>query len=189
MSRYYRLFLPAFLLFVILTIPACKQKAPPAIQAIPAHPAPYKVYQGRVDIGEEKGGRVCFIYGKAEHCWNAEDGFSEVKAKPIKLSSGRRLILVSALSMEGSDGTIDLALLDEQNQQPVNLLPKVEITSANSGQWEHWEIENLSPMPVIAIANNLWDDDSNISNAEASANAHRYRIMAYTYDASAAKYI
>jgi hypothetical protein len=193
MSLQYRQFLLTFLIFAFLPITSCKPKTPTsthtATQALPAHPAPYKVYQGIGDIGEEKGGRVCFVYGKAEHCWNADYGFSEVKAKPIMLPSRSRLILVNALSMGGSDGTIDLALLDEQNQQPVNLLPKSEITSANSGQWDDWEIESVSPLPIIVIANNLWDDDIFISNADSRANAHRYGITVYTYDATSAKYI
>jgi hypothetical protein len=188
MSQLYRLLLLTSLIFAFLFFTACKQKVI-ATPAIPAHPAPYKVYQGVGDIGEEKGGRVCFVYGKEEHCWNAEDGFSEVKAKSIKLRTGRRLILVNSLSIGGSDGSIDLALLNEQNQQPVNLLPKAEITSANSGQWDDWEIENLSPMPIILIANNMWDDDNFISMAESRANAHRYTITAYTFDVAAAKYI
>jgi hypothetical protein len=159
------------------------------MSSLPIDQTPYKVYQGIGDIGEQKGGRVCLDYGKDEHCWNAEDGFSEVRAKPIKLSSGRRLIMVSALSMGGSDGTIDLALLDEQNQQPVNLLPPVDIESANAGDWDTWQIENISPMPIILIADPVWSDNSNISNAEDRALAHQYGITVYTYDAAAARYI
>lgn len=185
MSQHHRLLLPAVLTSTLLSTSVYAQKAP----ASNTSPTPYKVYQGSGNIMEEKGARVCFVYGNAEHCWNAGDYISEVTAKPITLLSGHRLILVTALSMGGSDGTIYLALLDEQNQQPVNLLPKAEITSANSGQWDDWEIENLSPMPIILIANNMWDDDIFISAAESRANAHRYGITAYTYDAAAAKYI
>jgi len=173
-----------FLIAAFLPMPLCAQKAP----ASNTSPNPYKVYQGAGNIGEEKGGRVCFAYGKAEHCWNARDGYSDVTAKPIILASGRRLILVTAISMGASDGTMDLVLLDEHNQQPVNLLPPVEITSANSGQWSDWQIENLSPMPIIIIANNLWDDDNFTSNAESRAKAHHFEISGYTYDAATLKY-
>lgn len=176
----------SFLILAItpLVLSACKGQAP----ARPAVPAPFKVYQGTGDIGEEKGGRVCFVYGKIENCWSAEDGFSDVRAKPIKLPSGGRLLLVSALSMGGSDGTIDLALLDERDQQPVNILPTAEISSANSGQWDHWQIESLSPMPIILTANVIWNDDSSLSNAEARAAAHQYQITVYTYKAKTLKY-
>jgi hypothetical protein len=140
---------------------------------MPTTQTPYKVYQGVQSPIDYKGARVCFVYGIAEHCWNAGDDISEVTAKPIKLASGRRLILVSALSMGGSDGTIDLALLDEQNQQPVNLLPSAEI---------------ISPMPIILTANTVWRADGNISNAEDRALAHQYAITVYTYYAAAAQY-
>jgi predicted small lipoprotein YifL len=198
-------FLSSVLVAALLSVAACKQKAPAVqpdhtqngihqdagrIQASgrPTTQTPYKVYQGVGDIGEQKGGRVCFVYGKDEHCWNAEDGFSEVKAKPINLSSGRRLILVSALSMGGSDGTIDLALIEEQNRQPVNLLQQVEIASANAGQWDDWLIEDISPMPIILIAEPEWSADSNISNAEERALAHQYGITVYTYYTATAQY-
>ncbi len=177
-------FLSSVLIAALLPLYFCAQNK----QSSQTSPTPYKVYQGTGNIGEEKGGRVCFIYGKEEHCWNVGDYFSEVTAKPVMLPSGRRLILVTALSMGGSDGTIDLALLDEQNQQPVNLLPSVEITSANSGQWDEWQIQSLSPMPIILIANNLWDDDSFISNAESRAKVHHFEITAYFFDAAISKY-
>jgi hypothetical protein len=204
--KYYRYrFLSPVLMAALLSIPACKQKVP-AVQAdhtpygnhqdtgnikasgMPTTQTPYKVYQGVQSPIDYKGARVCFVYGIAEHCWNAGDDISEVTAKPIKLASGRRLILVSALSMGGSDGTIDLALLDEQNQQPVNLLPSAEITSANSGQWDDWQIESISPMPIILTANTVWRADGNISNAEDRALAHQYAITVYTYYAAAAQY-
>ncbi len=156
---------------------------------MPTTQTPYKVYQGVQSPDDYKGARVCLVYGADEHCWNAGDYISEVTAKPIKLRSGRRLILVSALSMGGSDGTIDLALLDEQNQQPVNLLPSAEITSANSGQWDDWQIESLSPMPIILTTNTIWSIDSNISLAEDRSNPHQFVITAYTYDTASAKYI
>jgi len=180
---------------IILSLSGCKQKAPvtqaqtphkaPAAQAAPAE---YKVYQGvqsPIDY-DYKGARVCFVYGKEEHCWNAGDGFSEVTAKPIKLRSGRRLILVTALTMGGSDGTIDLVLLDEQNQQPVNLLPEVELDSANAGQWDDLLIEDLSPMPIILSADPVWSAD--ISNAEDRGRAHQFAITAYYYDQATARY-
>ena len=185
------------LIAAFLPLSGCKQRAPVSQAAqtsndshrAPAGPPTYKVYQGSGNIGEETGGRVCFVYDKDEHCWNAGDGFSEVTAKPIKLSSGSRLIIVSALSMGGSDGTTDLALLREQNQQPVNLLPSAEITSANSGQWDSWQIEKLSPMPIILTANTVWSNDVNVSNANDRARAHQFEITAYTYDATTARYI
>ena len=197
-SRHLHFLLPV-LIVALLCLPGCKQKAPSATmaaemlhnaqptQAAPILPAPYKVYQGVGNIGEEKGGRVCFIYGKDEHCWNAGDGFSEIKAKPIKLPSGGRLLLVTALSMGGSDGTLDLVLLDERNQQPVNLLPQVELDSANAGQWDDLLIENLSSMPIIVNADPVWSDD-NISNAEDRGRAHQFAITAYFYDKATARY-
>jgi hypothetical protein len=137
---------------------------------------------------EEKDARVCSVYGKAEHCWNAGDGISEVTAKPIMLSIGRRLLLVSALSMGGSDGTLCIALLDEQNQQPVNLLPQVEISSANSGEWEYLQIEKLSPMPIIVTADPVWNG-VRTSNVEGRSGAHQYIIRVFMYDASAGRYV
>ena len=82
---------------------------------------------------------------------------------------------------------MDLVLLDEQNQQPVNLLPKVELDSANAGQWDDLLIENLSPMPIIVNANPVWSDD-NISNAEDRRRAHQFAITAYFYDKVTARY-
>jgi hypothetical protein len=202
----YRLFLPASLLLVaMLPVSACKKEAP-ATQANPtpseAHQGtasvaasggpttqtPYKVYQGVQSPYDYKGARVCLVYGKEEHCWNAGDYISEVTAKPITLRSGRRLILVTALSMGGSDGTLDLALLDEQSQQPVNLLPSVELASANAGQWDDWLIEEISPMPIILTADPVWSDDITLSNAEARAAAHQFGITTYSYNAAAAHY-
>ncbi|MFZ1084622.1 MAG: hypothetical protein WAN35_06640 [Terracidiphilus sp.] len=170
----------------LLFITACRQKAH-EIKAISTHPAPYKVYQGTGEFGEEKGGRVCFIYGNAEHCWNAGDGFNEVKAKPIKLPSGGRLLLVTALSMGGSDGTLDLALLDEQNQQPVNLLPRIELDSANAGQWDDLLIEDFSAMPIIVSADPVWSDD-HITNTEDRGRYHQFALKAYFYDKATGRY-
>ncbi|MGP8225708.1 MAG: hypothetical protein ACLQGT_06090 [Terracidiphilus sp.] len=186
MTLHHRRLLSAACIFALLSLSACKQKAP-ATLAASAHPAPYKIYQGVGNIGEEKGGRVCFVYGKAEHCWNAGVEVSEVKAKPIKLPNGGRLLLVTALSMGGSDGTLDLVLLDEQNQQPVNLLPQVQLDSANAGQWEDLLSENLSPMPIIVKADPVWSDD-NISNAEDRGRVHQFTITAYYYDKVTARY-
>jgi hypothetical protein len=187
-SHHHRILFP-ILIGALLSLSGCKQKARLDTVDAPLHPTPYKVYQGVGDLGEEKGGRVCLLYGKEEHCWNAGDGFSEMTDKSINLRSGRRLILVSAQSKGGSDGVIDLALLDEQNEQPVNLLPSAEISSANSGQWDYWQIENISPMPIILIANTVWSDDTNVSNAEDRKAAHQFKITAYAYDAAASRYI
>ena len=180
--RFRLLFL--FLMVTPLPLTSFAQRA----AAVNAALTPYKVYQGGGNIGEEKGGRVCFVYGLAEHCWNAEDGFSEIEAKPIKLPSGGRLLLVTALSLGGSDGTLDLVLLDEQNQQPMNLLPHVELASANAGLWEYWQMENLSPMPIIVTADPVWSDD-NVSNAEEGSHSHEFAINAYFFDKATVQYI
>jgi len=177
----HRLLLPV-LTISLLSISACRQKTLTTNASL-ANPTPFSIYQGTGNIGEERGGRACFVYGKEEHCWNAGDGFSEVKAEPIELPSGGRLVLVSALSMGGSDGTISLALLEERNRQPVNLLPHVEISSSNDGEWDHWQIGDLSPMPVIVTADPVWGD------GETRSSTHQYRIEAYTYEDKSSTYI
>lgn len=172
-------FLPALLAVAMLVLPVRSQRP----YANPAEPAPYVVYQGIGDLLEERAARVCFVYGVAENCWNAGGGITEVNAEPITLPSGHRLILVNSLLMEGSGGTVFLSLLDEQNQLPVNLLPRVELTSASKGTWGSWQIEGFSSMPVIATADPVLDED------EGRATAHRYAIRAYTFEEKTARYV
>ena len=179
MSLLLLIFLPPLFALAQLSALLRAEKAP----STTARPVRYTIHQGVGNLMEEKGARVCFVHKNGERCWEAGDGISEVTAKPIDLLSGRRLLLVTALSMGGSDGTIFLALLDEQNQRPVNLLPSAEISSANEGQWDCWQLEDVSQMPVILTADPVWGDE------ETRASAHLYKIKAYTYDVAISKYI
>jgi hypothetical protein len=129
-----------------------------------------------------KAARICFSKTKcfAPPTQNPPFGLNP-KAKEIKTSSGKRLVLFTAQSWGGGSGSLSyIALLDPSARELSNLLPDVKIT--NQSDLNLWSLRSISPMPLVATADFLWEE------GETHFSAHKYFVRVFLYNANENRY-
>ena len=153
--------------------------------------APYRIVNGQTDSDgfPTTPAKICIKSGTGDQCYSPPSPESPLPpfglnaaAKDLKLETGAVLTVFTAESSSGGSGSLtSIALLEDRNGQPINLLPDVRVT--NQSEYHFWNLPALSAMPVLVTADFVW------SEGETHFSQHRYRITSYVYDKQAGRFV
>ena len=107
------------------------------------------------------------------------------RSERIPLRGGGSLVFFSATYSAVEPLMFDrLALLRYEGAgHLVNLLPYISVSF--QGERAMWTLDDISPMPVLVMADLYWDFDAK----ETRWDDHRYFVEAYRYDAASGRYV
>lgn len=152
--------------------------------------AQFRVLPGKLDSGglPTAPARICPGASGAEHCYSPPSGryvFGlDPRARVVGKIGGRDLVLFTATFSGGGSGTLtNLALLEEQSCDFVNLLPTVQLT--NQSEYKLWNLPDVSSAPALVTADFVWD----LKAGETHFAAHRYTVNMYVFDAKLGRYM
>lgn len=124
------------------------------------------------------GLKTCFSLSPQKETVNGEEMTTQFGLMPegqrVSIHGGGSLVLFSADSGGGSGSTDRFALLRYRRNYPLyDLLPEIEL----SNQSDHalWDVPSVSPMPLLATADFLWEGGAHYGS-------HYYEIRAYRYN-------
>jgi hypothetical protein len=131
--------------------------------------------------------RICPGGSGTEHCYTPPSGkyvFGlDPRARTVGKVGGHDLILFTATFSGGGSGTLtNLALLEQQSCDFVNLLPIVQLT--NQSEYKLWNLPGVSKAPALATADFVWD----IKAGETHFAPHRYTVNMYVFDSKTGRY-
>jgi hypothetical protein len=149
----------------------------------------YRVLPGKTNADglPETPARICLGAVGTEHCYTPPSekyvfGL-EPNARVVAKLNGRNLILFTATFSGGGSGTLsNLALLEEQSCDFLDLLPTVQLT--NQSEYKLWNLPQLSNLPALVTADFVWD----FKAAETHFAPHRYTINMYVFDPKLGRY-
>ena len=140
---------------------------------------------GREIGGEGTPAQLCVDSAGIRHCFLFFDGNeaydSNAEAHEVKLSSGGKLILLTAEHDISADSTVrSIALLANRGGELKNILS----LKHSIEDYAIWNLPDISRMPILLTAYSIWDMDT-----ECHACAHRYTIASYVYNTLEAQYV
>ena len=132
--------------------------------------------------------RICLGAAGTEHCYTPPSekyAFGlEPKARIVAKLNGRNLILFTATFSGGGSGKLsNVALLEEQSCDFVNLLPTVQLT--DQSEYKLWNLPQFSKLPVLVTADFVWD----LKAGEIHFAPHRYTVDMYVFDSRIGRYL
>jgi hypothetical protein len=149
----------------------------------------FRVLPGKTDADgfPETPARICLGPAGTEHCYappSEKYAFGlEPKARVVAKLDGKNLILFTATFSGGGSGTLtNVALLEEQSCDFVNLLPTVQLT--NQSEYKLWDLSQSSKLPALVTADFVWD----FKAGETHFAPHRYTINMYVFDPKLGRY-
>ncbi|MGO9337159.1 MAG: hypothetical protein ACLPY1_06595 [Terracidiphilus sp.] len=150
----------------------------------------YRVLPGKLDADglPTSSARICPGTSGTEHCYSPpSDKYAfglEPRARTVGKLDGHDLILFTATFSGGGSGTLtNVALLEEQSCDFVNLLPIVQLT--NQSEFRLWNLPDISNAPALATADSAWD----LKAGETHFAPHRYTVNMYVFDVKLGRYM
>ena len=148
----------------------------------------FRVYAGvQGEHGEPLSGAKLCTTGTQRRCFSlarwvghykddelTTDFGVRARTQRIRVRDGGSLILFNANSFGGSGSSDRYALLGmEENGRLRDLLPQVIVS--NQADVVMWDLTTISPLPVLATADALWEDGAHYG-------PHFFEVRIYRYD-------
>lgn len=152
--------------------------------------AQYRVLPGKLDSNglPATPARICPGTTGTEHCYAPpSDKYAfgqDPKARTVGKIDGHDLVLFTAAFSGGGSGILtNLALLEQQSCDFVNLLPAVQLT--NQSEYKLWSLPEISKAPALVTADFVWDPGAE----ETHFAPHRYTVNMYIFDVKLGRYM
>lgn len=159
--------------------------------------AQYHVLPGKLDSNglPTTPARICPGTSGAEHCYTPpSDKYAfglEPRARVVGKLDGHDIILFTSTFSGGGSGTLtNLALLEQQSCDFMNLLPTVQLT--NQSEYKLWNLPGVSKAPALVTADFVWDFEARKAShdtQETHLAAHRYTVNMYVFDEKLGRYM
>lgn len=152
--------------------------------------AQFRVLPGKLDSDglPTTPARICPGASGTEHCFAPpSDKYVfglEPKAQVVGKLEGHDLILFTATVDGGGSGALtNLALLEQQSCDFLNLLPTVQLS--NQSEYKLWNLPDVSKAPALVTADFVWD----LKGGETHFAPHRYTVNMYVFAAKVGRYM